>query len=100
MQAIKHETYEAYVAYNTARGYGYIPENLYNALKEQDVNTFNQFYNDMMWTATEPENKNEDGSVNWNFVDSDMFMKWGVLLDGELYTEYFDKAADIMEGKF
>ena len=54
----------------------------------------------MMWSATEPENKNEDGSVNWNFVDSDMFMKWGVLLDGELYTEYFDKAADIMEGKF
>jgi hypothetical protein len=98
MQAIKHETYEAYVAYNKKLGYSYIPESLYDALKEQDTNLFNQFYTDMMWAATEPENKNEDGSVNWNFVDSDMFMKWGVLLDGELYTEYFDKAADIMEG--
>ena len=36
MQAVEHKTYEAYVAYNTARGYGYIPENLYNAIKEQE----------------------------------------------------------------
>jgi hypothetical protein len=24
-------------------------------------------------------------------------MKWSVLLDGETYTEWFDKAADIIE---
>ena len=53
----------------------------------------------MIWTSTEPANKNNDCTMNWNFVDSDMYMKWGVLLDGELYTEYFEKAADIIEGK-
>jgi hypothetical protein len=47
--------------------------------------------------TNENENKNPDGSVNWNFVDSDMFEKYQVILDGETYSEYFDKAADIVE---
>lgn len=58
---------------------------------------FDNFYNDLIWFATEKENKNPDGSVNWNFVDSDMFEKYQVILDGETYSEYFDKAADIIE---
>lgn len=98
MQATQHETYDAYVAYNTKLGYGVIPQTLYDALKEQDTEQFNFFYNDLIWYATEANNKNEDGTINWNFVDSDMFMKWGVLLDGELYNEWFNKAADIVEG--
>jgi hypothetical protein len=58
---------------------------------------FDNFYNDMINFTNENENKNPDGSVNWNFVDSDMFEKYQVILDGETYSEYFDKAADIVE---
>ena len=48
--------------------------------------------------VTTAENLNSDGSVNWNFVDADMFEKWQVMLDGDTYTTWFDKAADIVEG--
>ena len=58
---------------------------------------FDNFYNDMINLTNENENQNPDGSVNWNFVDSDMFEKYQVILDGETYSEYFDKAADIVE---
>ena len=58
---------------------------------------FDNFYNDLICFATENENKNPDGSVNWNFVDSDMFEKYQVILDGETYSAYLDKAADIIE---
>jgi|SaaInl85LU_5_DNA_1037374.scaffolds.fasta_scaffold159232_1 hypothetical protein len=58
---------------------------------------FDNFYNDMINFTNENENQNPDGSVNWNFVDSDMFEKYQVILDGETYSEYFDKAADIVE---
>ena len=58
---------------------------------------FDNFYNDMINFTNESENQNPDGSVNWNFVDSDMFEKYQVILDGETYSEYFDKAADIVE---
>jgi hypothetical protein len=39
MLAIDHKTYADYVEYNHARGYGAFPEDLWNALKEQDANT-------------------------------------------------------------
>jgi len=42
------------------------------------------------------ENLNEDHSINWNFVDADMFPKWSVLLDGETYTTMFDEIADMI----
>jgi hypothetical protein len=58
---------------------------------------FDNFYNDMINFTNENENKNPDGSVNWNFVDADMFEKYQVILDGETYSEYFNKAADIVE---
>ena len=61
-------------------------------IKNDVIEAFNK-------ATTNPENINSSGGINWNFVDSDMYMKWGVLLDGELYTEYFEKAADIIEGK-
>jgi len=59
---------------------------------------FDKFYNDFIWFATDQDNKNKDGTINWNFVDSEMYMKWSIYLDGETYTEWFDKAADIVEG--
>lgn len=58
---------------------------------------FDNFYNDLASCASDAENVNVDGTVNWNFVDSDMYEKYQVLLDGETYTEWFDKAADIVE---
>jgi len=58
---------------------------------------FDKFFTDMKIFMGLKENTNEDGSINWNFIDNDLFMKWSVLLDGETYTEWFDKAADIIE---
>ena len=58
---------------------------------------FDKFFTDMKIFMGLKENTNKDGSINWNFIDSDLFMKWSVLLDGETYTEWFDKAADIIE---
>ena len=59
---------------------------------------FDNFLANMNWFAIQTENLNEDNSIDWNFVDSDMYEKWSVVLDGETYTEWFDKAADIIEG--
>ena len=59
--------------------------------------TFAWFCNDMINLTYIPENKKESGKINWNFVDSDLFEKWQVLLDGETYSEYFDRAADMVE---
>lgn len=36
MLAVAHNTYADYVAYNRAKGYGAFPEDLWNALKEQE----------------------------------------------------------------
>lgn len=97
MQAIDHNTYADYVAYTKGRGYSVIPQDLYDALKKQHNEMFENFSRDLMLFAQLDENQNKDGSVNWNFVDSDMYTKWSVMLDGELYTEYFEKAADKFE---
>lgn len=58
---------------------------------------FDKFFENMKHFVSLNENLETDGSINWNFIDSDMYMKWSVLLDGETYTEWFDKAADIIE---
>ena len=59
---------------------------------------FDKFLENMKHFVSINENIESDGSINWNFIDSDMYMKWSVLLDGETYTEWFDKSADIIEG--
>lgn len=59
---------------------------------------FDKFRENMMFVVTLTENWKADNSINWNFVDSDMYMKWSVLLDGETYTEWFNKVADEIEG--
>lgn len=56
-----------------------------------------QFITDLQHYATKSENVMDCGSINWNFVDADMFPKWSVLLDGETYTTMFDDAADTIE---
>jgi len=59
---------------------------------------FDKFRENMMYFVSLTENLKADNSINWNFVDSDMYMKWSVLLDGETYTEWFNKVADEIEG--
>ena len=59
---------------------------------------YDKFLENMKHFVSLNENLETDGSINWNFIDSDMYMKWSVLLDGETYTEWFDKAADVIEG--
>ena len=59
---------------------------------------FNKFRESMMYAVALTENWKAFISINWDFVDSDMYMKWSVLLDGETYTEWFNKVADEIEG--
>jgi hypothetical protein len=59
---------------------------------------FNKFRENMMYVVALDENKYPDDTINWNFVDADMFEKWQVMVDGETYTEWFDRVADEIEG--
>ena len=59
---------------------------------------FDKFRENMMFVVTLTENWKADNSINWDFIDSDMYMKWSVLLDGETYTDWFNKVADEIEG--
>lgn len=46
--------------------------------------------------ADKAENKNSDGTINWNFVDSDVFMS-GVMTwfpDSDQYYEVFDEIVE------
>ncbi len=58
---------------------------------------FDKFLEDTKYYVGMKENLNEDGSVNWNFIDTDMYGAWSIYLDGETYDEWFNKAADIIE---
>ena len=59
---------------------------------------FYKFRENMMYAVALTENWKADNSINWNFIDADMYMKWSVLVDGETYTKWFDKVADEVEG--
>lgn len=58
---------------------------------------FDKFRENMMYVVSLDGNKYSDDTINWDFVDADMYMKWSVMLDGETYTEWFDKVADEIE---
>jgi hypothetical protein len=46
------------------------------------------------------ENRNEDGSINWNFVDADVYMRLNPVNETvDLYMEIFDKIAYLIEEK-
>lgn len=52
------------------------------------------FTANMAHFANLSENKLSDGSINWDYVDSDMAIKYLTIMDGEQYCELFDKTAD------
>ncbi len=60
---------------------------------------FDKFRENMLYITTLQENLRSDGSVNWDFVDADMYDKWSVLLDSATYMEWFDRVADEVEGE-
>jgi hypothetical protein len=46
------------------------------------------------------ENLNADGSINWDFVDADVYMETGKFFkDRATYDEYFDEVADMIESE-
>ena len=59
---------------------------------------FDTFKTRMINAVALDENKNKDGSINWNFVDADLYPWASVLLDSETYTEWFNNVADEIEG--
>lgn len=96
-EAVEYESYSEYCAPRFEIGLGVMPESLFNALKKESV-MFDKFRENMLYTTALKENLKPDGSVNWDFVDADMYAKWSVLLDGETYTVWFDRVADEIEG--
>ena len=48
--------------------------------------------------ANNPENRNEDGTVNWNFVDADVFMETNpTKRTVDLFYQLFEEAAEQFE---
>jgi len=49
--------------------------------------------------VTEPTNLFDDGSINWNFVEADLYLTgWDETLGEEQLTEWLDLIADEIEG--
>jgi len=60
-------------------------------IKQDVIDSFNR-------AVEKQENLNADGSINWNFVDADMYMELSVFYSGEYICECFDALADRLEG--
>ena len=55
---------------------------------------FKKFARAFKESANLPENRLEDGNVNWNFVDADLCLSgWDTLIGDEFYS-IFDKMAE------
>ena len=62
-----------------------------SAIKNDIIESFNR-------AVEKQENLNADGSINWNFVDADMYMELSIFYPGEYICECFDALADRLEG--
>lgn len=60
-------------------------------IKQDVIDCFNK-------AVMQSENVNEDGSMNWNFVESDMHLDLKVWYNAEYINECFDALADDYEG--
>lgn len=61
-----------------------------SAIKNDVIESFNR--------AVENNENIQSGEINWNFVESDMFMDLHVYYDSEYIIECFDVLADNLEG--
>lgn len=54
---------------------------------------------EMIRLTNEDDNQFEDGSIDWNFVEADIYLSgWDERLGEEQLTEWFDMIADEIEG--
>ena len=56
-------------------------------IKNDVIESFNR-------AVENPENINTDGSINWNFVDADLYLDLGAIYSEEYLLECFDVLAD------
>jgi len=59
-------------------------------IKQDVINSFEK-------AVTNPENINEDNTINWNFVDADMFMDLSMFYTDTYIQNCFEKLADEFE---
>ena len=59
---------------------------------------FDMFRKEMIAAINDAENLNDDSSVNWNYVDSDMYEVYGGVLVEPIYYDWFNEVADEIEG--
>ncbi len=55
------------------------------------------FAAEMEDAVKKPENRNDDGSINWDFVDADVYPTMSIWFPGEEYVTTFDELADKIE---
>jgi hypothetical protein len=60
-------------------------------IKQDVIDCFNR-------SVEHVENLNEDGSINWNYVEADMFFGLKFWYSSEYICECFDALADDWEG--
>ena len=61
-----------------------------SAIKNDVIESFNR--------AVENNENIQSGEINWNFVESDMFMDLRIFYASEYIIECFDALADRLEG--
>ena len=58
----------------------------------------NTVKNAIIASVANPENRNEDGSINWNFVDADLWMDGVITNENQTEAyEVFNTVADELE---
>lgn len=62
-----------------------------SAIKNDVIESFNR-------AVEKQENLNADGSINWNFVDADMYAELSIFYAGEYIWDCMDALADKLEG--
>jgi hypothetical protein len=93
MIASKYNTYAEYCNAKTIMGYQVIPESLWNTLKQQDM-----LETTMIKAIANSENIDEDGAINWNYVDADCFMAVGDKFETpEAFYQSFEEMADKLD---
>lgn len=67
--------------------------------KERNMMTLDEKIRVAMAVAvTSKENRNDDGSINWNFVDADLWMDGVITKDNQIVAyEWFDGIATEFE---
>ena len=63
-------------------------------IKEREMLTLQQAFDKAI---NNPENFHEDGSVNWNFIDADVYMDSDASTGAYTQTQYLEKFNDMCD---